>query len=63
MAAIATTQPVRSSNRAVTWAQFEPRVALVEGEPSVTTTNGSSTYALRSASSSASVDVSWAGPA
>ena len=42
MAAMATTQPVRSSKRAVTWAQFEPSVALVDGDPSVTTTNGSS---------------------
>ena len=36
------TQPVRSSTRAVTWAQFDPAVALVEGGASVTTTKGSS---------------------
>ena len=42
MAQITTTQPVRSSNRAVRWAVFEPSVALVDGEPALTTTNGSS---------------------
>ena len=42
MAAITTTQSVRSSTRAVRWAVFEPSVALVDGERSVTTTNGSS---------------------
>ena len=61
IAAIATTQPVRSSCRAVTWAQLEPRVALVEGDPSVTTTNGSSAYASRWRSSSAAVEVSPVG--
>ena len=47
MAAMATSQPVRSSARTVTWAVLEPRLALVDGEPSVTTTNGSSAYASR----------------
>ena len=42
MAAMATSQPVRSSARTVTWAVLAPRHALVDGEPSVTTTNGSS---------------------
>src|SRR4051812_34189770 len=31
-----TAQPVRGSTRAVTCAVFDPRVALVDGEPSVT---------------------------
>ena len=35
------TQPVRESTRAVTWAAFDPAVAFVEGGASVTTTNGS----------------------
>ena len=45
MAAITTTQPVRSSIRTVTCAQFDPLVALVDGGASVTTTKGSSSYA------------------
>ena len=38
---MATTQPVRGSKRAVRWAVFEPSVALVDGDRSSTTTNGS----------------------
>ena len=36
------TVPVRSSTRAVTCAALEPSVALVDGDRSDTTTNGSS---------------------
>src|SRR5699024_4831937 len=42
IAAMASTVPVRWSTRAVRWAAFVPRVALVDGERSDTTTNGSS---------------------
>jgi hypothetical protein len=42
MAERATIQPVLGSTRTVTWAQLEPLVALVDGGPSVTTTNASS---------------------
>jgi hypothetical protein len=41
IAAMATTQPVRSSKRTVTCAAFEPSVALVDGDRSSTTTNRS----------------------
>jgi hypothetical protein len=40
----------------VTWAQFEPDVAFVDGGASVTTTNGSWSYALCSASITSAVD-------
>src|SRR5438105_13312895 len=40
-----TIQPVRGSRRAVRWAVFDPHVALVDGDWSLTTTNGSSAYA------------------
>src|SRR5690606_3855267 len=41
IAAMTTTQPVRSSRRAVTWQVLAPIVAFVDGGSSVTTTNGS----------------------
>ena len=41
IAPIASTVPVRSSKRAVTWHEFAPSVALVAGGSSTTTTNGS----------------------
>ena len=47
MAAMATIQPVRASARTVTWAVLEPRQALVDGEPSVTTTKVSPAYDCR----------------
>src|SRR5262249_30695159 len=46
-AAIATTVPVRSSNRTVTWIEFDPVVALVCGDSSSTWTKGSDAYASR----------------
>ena len=47
--------PVRASKRAVTNATLEPCAAFVDGDSAVTTTNGSSRYALVSSSSKASV--------
>ena len=41
-------------------AAFDPYVALVDGDPSVTTTKGSSAYAARRQSSTSSVDVALA---
>ena len=43
------TVPVRSSTRAVRCAALEPSVALVDGERSLTTTNGSSAVEVRQA--------------
>src|SRR5947207_14399422 len=51
-----TTHPVRGSAQAVTWAVFDPNVAFVDGDDSLTTTNGSSSYAACSASSTRAVE-------
>ena len=39
---MAITHPVRASALAVMWTLLDPNVALVEGDRSLTTTNGSS---------------------
>ena len=57
LAQLVTSEEARSSYRAVRWAEFEPYVALVDGDRSSTTTNGSPAYAVRSRSSSSAVDV------